>query len=377
MKIQIYLSLLLALSTCLVFGQNSSMTYLFVGSYTSGEKAEGICVYEFNTENGELTEVAKGHNLINPSFLAISPNGKYLYACTETKMSKYGSLSAFKIDSLTGKITFLNKQTTGGRNPVYASVDKTGRYVITANYTDARINIFECNLDGSLRPFSQLFKFQGNSIIEGRQDEAHVHSSIFSPDNKYVFAPDLGADKIHVFNFDHENLLTINNSLTIDADKGAGPRHFTFHPTEPFAYCVQELSGTISFYKYKNGQLSLSNTYRNYAQNQDEYASADIHISPDGKYLYASNRQDENSISIFGINTDNGELSLVNHQTTYGAIPRSFVIDPSGKFLIVANQNTNNIVVFRRNTENGLLKKIGSTTGITSPSSLKMIKYGG
>ena len=376
MRTKFHLSLFLILTTCFVFGQNSTKTYLFVGSYTSGEKSDGICVYDFNTKTGELKEVERGKNLINPSFLSISPNGKFLYACTETKMNKSGTLSAFKIDSLTGKITFLNKQTTGGKNPVYATVDKTGKYVVTANYTDARINIFECKADGSLKPYSQLFKFAGKSVIKGRQDISHIHSSNFSLDNKYLFAPDLGADKIHVFNFDHKKLLRLNESLTIDTEKGTGPRHFTFHPSKPYAYCVQELNGTVSFYNYKNGQLKLANTYESYEQKQTEYASADIHASPDGKFLYVSNRQDENSISIFKINADNGELSLVDHKTTYGAIPRSFIIDPSGNYLIVANQDTNEIVVFRRNLKTGLLYKIGLTTGITSPSSLKMIKYG-
>ncbi|MCH2225924.1 MAG: lactonase family protein, partial [Crocinitomicaceae bacterium] len=162
----------------------------------------------------------------------------------------------------------------------------------------------------------------------------------------------------------------------INTDKGSGPRHFTFHPNEPFAYCVEELSGTVSLYNYKNGQLSLSNTYSSYQQKQEEYASSDIHCSPDGKYLYVSNRQDENSISIFRINQNNGKLMLKTHQSTFGNIPRSFVIDPTGKYLIVANQTSNDLVIFSRNFETGLLIKIGIMTGLKSPSSLKMIKYG-
>ena len=376
MNIQFYLTIFLALTTCFIFGQDSSKTYLFVGSYTSGEKTEGIYVYDFNTDTGELTEVEKDDSLINPSFLTISPNGKFLYACTDTKLEKNGSVSAFRIDTLTGEISFINKQTTGGRNPVHLVVDKTNKHVITSNYTDAGISVFKCNANGSIQPFSQLIEFEGNSIITGRQDNAHIHSSNFSPDNKFVFTPDLGSDKIRTFRFDHKDLLKSVDSLTINTDKGSGPRHFTFHPNEPFAYCVEELSGTVSLYNYKNGQLSLSNTYSSYQQKQEEYASSDIHCSPDGKYLYVSNRQDENSISIFRINQNNGELMLKTHQSTFGNIPRSFVIDPTGKYLIVANQTSNDLVIFSRNFETGLLIKIGIMTGLKSPSSLKMIKYG-
>lgn len=377
MKLQFYVAIYLALVTSFSFGQDSSRTILYAGSYTSGEIAKGIGVYEFNHETGILTEVEKEDSLVNPSFLTISPNGKFLYACTDTKLDKHGSISAFKIDSLTGQITFLNKQSTGGRNPVYVAVDKSGKYVIASNYTDAGISVFKCNSDGSIQPFSQLIEFKGSSVIKGRQDKAHIHSCNFSPDNQYIFAPDLGADKIRVFKFDHENLLTAVDSLSIDTKKGSGPRHFVFHPSAPFAYCVDELSGTVSLYDYNNDQLSLAKTYRSYERKQNEYASSDIHISPDGKYLYLSNRQDENSISIFRINPNNGELSLIAHQTTFGTIPRSFVIDPSGNYILVANQTSNEIIVFRRNIETGLLTKISIMTGLKSPTSLKMITYGG
>ncbi|MGB0864465.1 MAG: lactonase family protein [Saprospiraceae bacterium] len=374
MKQPFNLTVFLIFIASFAFGQDSSKIYLFVGSYTSGESSEGIAVYKLNTQTGELTEVERASNLVNPSFLTIAPNRQFLYACTNTRLKKHGSISAFKIDTLTGKLTFLNQQSTGGRNPVHVIVNKTNRYVIASNYTDAGISIFECNADGSLQSFSKLIEFEGSSIIKGRQNAAHIHSCNFSFDNKYIFAPDLGSDKIRVLKFD-KGLLTVIDSLTIKTKSGAGPRHFTFHPNQSYAYSIEELSGTISFYSYKNGQLKLSQTYRSYENESDEYASSDIHISPDGKYLYASNRQDENSISIFKINPKNGELSLIGHQSTYGAIPRSFVISPTGKHLIVANQKTNEIVVFDRNATSGLLTKVTVTVGLDAPASLKMVKY--
>ncbi|GLR19852.1 lactonase family protein [Portibacter lacus] len=377
MKIKLYLSIFLICTTNLLISQDNNKTYLFAGSYTSGEKAEGIIVYNFNPETGALNEVEREDDLVNPSFLTISPNGKFLYACTETKMKQSGSVSAFSIDSLSGKIAFINKQKTAGKNPVYVTVDHTGSFVVSANYTDAVVDFFICNPDGSLQQSSQSFEFEGNSIIKGNQDVAHMHSVVFSPDNNFLFAPDLGSDKIHAFDFSINRFLTLDEKLTVQTNKGVGPRHFVFHPNRRYGYCVEELSGTVAFYTYNDGRLKLSNTYPLYKTEQDKYASADIHISPDGRFLYASNRQEEHSIAIFEIDTENGELTMVGHQSTHGETPRSFVIDPSGKFLLVANQSSDQIVVFRRNMETGMLTKIGTKSGLKAPSSLKMYRYGG
>lgn len=355
-------------------GQDISTVYLFVGSYTNSELGEGITVYQFNELNGALAEVEKEGNLINASFLSVSPNRNYLYACTDTKLDSDGTISSFQIDSTSGKLTFLNKQTTGGRNPVHLIVDQTNTNIISANYTDAGVSVFKCNPDGSINPLSQLIQFSGSSINQARQQKAHIHSCNFSPDNNYVFAPDLGSDLIRTFSFKNDSL-TVIDSLTVSTEKGSGPRHFTFHPNQLFAYCIQELNGTIAAYSYTNGRLKSIEAYSSYQTNQDEYSSADIHISPDGKFLYASNRHDENTISIFSINQTNGKLTLKGHQSTFGAIPRSFVIDPSGQFLIVANQKTNKLIVFKRNTESGLLFKTNVEIKVNSPASLKMVKY--
>jgi len=355
-------------------GQDTSNVYLFVGSYTNSELGEGITVYQFNELDGTLTEVQKEGNLINSSFLTLSPNKKFLYACTDTKLDSDGTVSSFKIDSTSGQLTFLNKQTTGGRNPVHLTVDKTNTYVISANYTDAGISIFKCNPNGSINPLTQLIEFSGSSVNQARQKAAHIHSCNLSPDNTYLFAPDLGSDLIRTFLFKKGSLTAID-SLTLSTEKGSGPRHLTFHPNQLLAYCVQELNGTITAYSYANGQLKPIDSYASYQTQQDEYSSADIHISPDGKFLYASNRHDENTISIFSINQINGKLTLKDHQSTFGAIPRSFVIDPSGRYLIVANQRTNQLIVFKRNVESGLLLKTDIEINVNSPASLKMVKY--
>ncbi len=375
MKTNFYLLLMLIFFSCTVSKQENSKTFLFAGTYNNNEENDGIYVYEFNTITGELTEVDRENNLLNPSFLTITPNGKFLYACIDTEIDKIGSVAAFKIDSLSGKIEFINKQSSGGRNPVYVDVDKNNEFVVASNYSDAGVCIFKCNSDGSLQALSKLIEFEGSSIIKGRQDEAHVHSVNFDPDSNYLFAPDLGTDKIYALKFDKNNLITLDDSLTVNTEKGAGPRHFTFHPNKKFGYCVEELSGSVTAYNYKEGELSKIDTYFSYNNKQDGYGSADIHISPDGKFLYASNRWNENSISIFKINQKNGELSLVGHESTYGEHPRSFVISPSGEFLIVANQISGQIIVFKRDEKTGLLTKTKSEIKVNSPASLKMIEY--
>lgn len=356
--------------------QNSTKTYLFVGSYTYGEQTDGIYVFEFNTTTGELSKVETESALINPSFITLSPNGQYLYACTETKLDREGSVSSFKIDTLTGQLKFINKQNSGGRNPVHLVVDASGQYLLNSNYTDAGVSIFKCNMDGSIAPYSQLIQFSGSSTIIGRQDVAHIHSTTFSPQNNYAFAPDLGSDKIRVLHLDSTGTLTSVDSLDIKTKNGNGPRHFTFHPNKVYAYSINELSGTVTAYNFDNNKLILINEYFSYSKQQETYGSSDIHISPDGRFLYASNRwKDENTLSIFSIDVTSGKLSLIGHQKTFGDHPRSFVIDPSGNFILVANQATGNIVVFKRNIETGLLTKTKTVVKVNLPSSLKMKSY--
>lgn len=357
---------------------DESNVFLFVGSYTDGVKKEGIYVYEFDLINGALTEVEREADLINPSFLTISANGQYLYACTETRLETPGSVSAFQIDTLTGEITFINKQTAGGRNPVHLAVDKNNQYVVNSSYTDAGVSIFKTAADGRLNPYSKLIEFgEGSNIVEGRQEESHVHSAHFSPDDEYLFAPDLGADKIRAFTFDESDQLIQAEALDINTQAGSGPRHFTFHPNHKFAYSIEEISGNVVAYNYLDGQLDRIDAYFSYSKEHEVYSSADIHISPDGKFLYASNRlSEENTIAIFKVDENTGQLNLVGHQSTFGDHPRNFAIDPTGAFLLVANMNSGNIVVFKRDQNSGLLTKTASEIQVENPSSLQMRQYG-
>ena len=368
------------ISLALFFLLNSSQaqvkTLLFAGSYTGGKPDKGIYVFQFDTKTGKLNPVSNAENVINPSFITLSPNGQYLYACSETSLPTEGSISAFKIEA--GKLTFINKQPSGGENPAHLTTDKSGKYVIAGNYSGGSVVVMTTNEDGSLNPYNQLIKFEDSSINKERQEKSHIHQVVFSPQQNFVFLPDLGADKIRAFRFDSKNTkpLVSADDLTVKTTLGSGPRHFTFHPNQKYGYCIEELSGTVSAYSYKNGKLSNFQKIFSCSKIKETYSCADIHISPDGLFLYASNRGDgENTISIFSIDQTNGKLKLLGHESTCGEKPRNFTIDPSGQFLLVANQTTSNVVVFRRNKKTGLLTKLKDEINVPSVSCLQMRIY--
>lgn len=369
----------------LVFGcffysciENPTKTILYVGSFTEGEPSDGIHMYELDDTSGELLFLSKADSLINPSFLKISSDGKFLYSVLESQLPTDGKVAAFAVDSITGSLRLLNIQDAGGRNPAHLSIHPNGKYVVNSNYTDAGISVFQIQPDGTLAPYHQLEEFKDSSIVKGRQDAAHLHSTNFSPDGDFLFGQDLGADKIRTLkvNILNTNTLRLTNTGFVAVAAGSGPRHFTFHPNGIFGYGISELSGKVTAYRYTNGELVFLEEYQSYATKQEIYRSADIHISPDGKFLYASNRgPKEDSISIFSINQETGVLTLVRHEPTYGKHPRNFTIDPSGNFLLVANQFSDNIVVFKRDSITGELTKLAKELPFDNPSSLQMYTY--
>lgn len=350
-------------------------TLLFVGSFTDKELGKGIKIYEFDQKTGEAILMFELDSVINSSFLRLSPSGKNLYSVLESQMEHHGKVAAFSVDSIKGTISLLNIQDCGGVNPAHIEIDKTGSYLVNSNYSDGSLSLFKIKKDGSLNEAKQVLQFKDSSIIKSRQRFSHIHSSNFSPDNKYLFAHDLGADKIRKFTFDNLND-SLKNQQEIKSKLGSGPRHFTFHPNGLYGYGINELSGTIAAYRYKNGTLSFIEDYLTYQQKQGIYRAADIHISTDGKFLYASNRgPEEDSIVVFSIEITTGKLTFVERVSTYGEHPRNFVIDPSGEFLLVANQFSDTIVIFRRNIETGELIKPPHKIAVANPSSLQMSTY--
>jgi 6-phosphogluconolactonase (cycloisomerase 2 family) len=350
---------------------------VFIGSYTTDKTKEGIYVYEMDTVTGALTRLSSVSNIMNPSFLALSANGKYLYACSETQTPEAGSVSGFAFDLKNKTLSFINSQESGGDNPAFVSLHKNGKWIVNANYSGGSVGVHALSEDGSIKPDAQIIAYKDSSLNKDRQNQSHIHSSVFSPDYKYIFLPDLGADKIRIYKFNDSQNKPLEAAQTpfVKTVAGSGPRHFTFHPNGKFVYCIEELSGTIDAFKYADGKLDKFQRIATHNdQYKDSFGSADIHISPDGKFLYASNRGVENNIAIFAIQND-GKLTSVGYQSTLGDQPRNFTLDATGKFLIVANMKSNDIVVFKRNSKTGLLTKVGTEVKVTSPSCVVIRQY--
>jgi len=243
-----FLKILLLLISGFCFCQSgkkkSNDYYLLIGTYTSG-KSEGIYVYRFNTLTGQFNYVNKVATS-NPSFLSVSPDEKYVYAVNENGQDK-GSIAAFSFDKKSGSLQPLNKQSSGGDHPCYVNIDRTGKWVVSGNYTGGSLAVLPVKADGSLLPASQVIRHEGNSINKDRQEKPHVHSTIFSPDYKYLFVPDLGLDKVMIYSFDNKTgKLQAANPPFAATNPGSGPRHFVFHPSGKYAYLVQELSGMVN-----------------------------------------------------------------------------------------------------------------------------------
>lgn len=351
--------------------------FLFAGTYThTGSK--GIYVYRFNAATGALDSVSCTDNVVNPSYLAIAPGGNYLYACTETKTINAGSISVFSFNRHTGRLTFINKQPSGGDNPVYVAVHRSGKWAVMGNYTGGSLSVFPIHPDGSVAPLSQNIVYQGKSVDAARQDKPHVHSVNFSPDQHYLFVPDLGTDKVMIYHFDEQAQQPLQPASQpyVVTMPGSGPRHMAFHPNKRFAYLVEEMAGAVVAYRYNaaNGNLdSLQRIFTHRAGAGGPFRSADIHVSPDGRFLYVSNREAEKNIAIFSIDPASGKLTSIGYEPTLGTEPRNFIIEPSGKYLLVANQESNNIVVFKRNARTGLLHPTGVQASLPLPACLQML----
>lgn len=367
------------ISFCLLFSfvlADAQEFYLFVGTYTTG-KSKGIYVYRFNSLNGEAQWVSSTDSSTNPSFLAISPNGRYVYAVNETGRENPGKVSAFSFDAATGKLQFINQQLSGGDDPCFISLHKSGKWAVVGNYSGGNLSALPIHTNGSLLPLAQTVQHYGSGANKQRQEKAHVHAAFFSPDFKHILSPDLGLDKIMVYQFNAAAKKPLKAAPIPYAvsSPGSGPRHLTFHPNGRYVYLLEELSGTVKVYGYKGGILTSKQTIATHPANfKGQAGSADIHTSPDGKFLYASNRGEENNLAIFAIEQSTGRLIAKGYQPIPGAGPRNFIIDPSGRYLLVANQRTNNIVIYKRDMTTGLLQQTLRQLEVPNPVCLQLLK---
>lgn len=353
-------------------------TLVYVGNYTKPGGADGIYVYRMDSSTGALKYASKIAGVKNPSFLAIHPNRSFLFAVNEIGDfggKPQGAVSSFIIEAKSGELTFLNQQPTQGTAPCHISVDKTGKYLLAANYGGGNAAVFPIDADGKLGAASDFVQHQGSSVNKQRQEGPHAHSINLDAANRFVFVADLGLDKVMIYELDAQHGKLKPNKFA-PTHPGAGPRHFDFHPGGKYAYVINEIDSTMTAYAYeaKKGKLTelhhLSTLPGDFTGRS---SCADVHVHPNGKFVYGSNRGHD-SIVIYKIDEGTGKLTLVGHESTQGKTPRNFGIDPTGKFLLAANQDTDNIVVFRVDPQTGKLTPTGSVLQSPTPVCVKFLR---
>lgn len=352
----------------------------FVGTYTEeGSKSKGIYGFRYDAATSEIMPLGLAAETTNPSWVALSPNGRYLYAVNEVgnyKGPNSGGVSAFSIDHATGKLTFLNEVPSRGADPCYITVDRTGKYVLVANYTGGSVAVFPILPDGKLSEASAFVQHTGKGTNPERQEGPHAHSIDLAPDNRFAMVDDLGLDELLVYKFDSsKGSLTPNDPPFTKLDAGAGPRHFALRPDGKFAYVIAEMGHTVTVFSNDaaGGRLqllqSITTLPKGFTGRNDD---AEIRIHPSGKFLYASNRGDD-SIAIYAIDQSKGTLSQVGIVHTGGKEPRSFEIDPTGRLLFAANQKSDNIVVFKIDAKTGQLTPAGKELDVGAPVCVKFM----
>jgi 6-phosphogluconolactonase len=358
---------------------------MYVGTYTTeaGSTSKGIYAYSFDPDNAELTPLGLAAETTNPSFLAVHPNHRFLYAVNEVgnyKGEKSGAVSAFAIDRATGKLTLLNEVASKGADPCYLTVDKTGKYVLVANYTGGSVSVFPVLEDGRLGEASSFIQHTGHGSDPDRQEGPHAHSIDLSPDNRFAIVDDLGLDESLVYRFNSaKGSLSLNDpqvyTTLAKADPGAGPRHFAFHPNGKFAYVINEMQSSVSVFGYDSSGGVLRRLQTISAIPTDfsgHKEAAEIEVHPSGKFLYASNRGHD-SIAVFAIDPDKGTLTLIEYALTKGQTPRSFEIAPGGSLLFAENEKSNNIVVFSIDAKTGRLTPTGKVLEVAEPVCVKFV----
>ncbi|HEY5746057.1 MAG TPA: lactonase family protein [Chryseolinea sp.] len=353
---------------------------MYVGTY-SVRGSQGIYAFTFDRVKRTFKPLQTVPSLESPNFLAIHPNHKFLYSVNSGKAdvndSEKGSVSAYGIDPKTGRLSGLNNRSSYGDGPCHITVDKTGQFVFISNYSQGNLIVLPLFDDGLLGTPSDAKRYTGNSVTPKRQEGPHVHSTMISPDNKFLYVADLGTDKIYVYDFDATNgTLQPATTPEVNVTPGAGPRHMTLHPNGKFAYVAEELTSSVGVYavdKASGAWTVVEDTVRSLPVTfKEQNTSADIHIDPKGKFLYMSNRG-LNALSIFSISPTTGKLTFIGTQDVGGKTPRNFMMDPKGEFIFVANMDSDNIITYRINPKTGKLAVVGKPLKVPSPVCLKML----
>ena len=358
----------------------ASEYWVYVGTYTGDnpEDSQGIYRCRFDAASGKLAEPFLAGQIGSPSFLAIHPSGKFLYAVGETadfNGAASGSVNAFAIDAHSGDLKLLNRQPSGGTGPCHVVVDKAGKNVLVANYGSGSCAVLPIGEGGQLQQPTSVIQHAGSSVDKVRQEGPHAHSINLDAANRFAVCADLGLDKVFVYRFDSaQGTLAANDPPAYVGEPGGGPRHFAFHPNGKFAYVNNEMASSVTALSYDDqaGVLKKIHTLSTLPTEHAGNSTAETVVHPSGRFLYVSNRG-HNSIAVFRIDQLTGKLTAVGHQGAGINVPRNFNVDPSGKWLIVANQDGHSLVVFAIDEQTGLLTPTGNAVQVPRPVCVRFL----
>ncbi|HEX9187196.1 MAG TPA: lactonase family protein [Vicinamibacteria bacterium] len=343
---------------------------VYVGTYTDGT-SRGIYRTTFDPSTGSLTEPVLAAETKNPSFLALHPSGRFLYAVGEISSfegAKTGAVSAFAVDPRTGDLALLNQQASEGTGPCHLVVDKAGKNVLVANYGGGTVAVLPIEASGRLKKASSVRAHEGSGPTKGRQEKPHAHGIYLDAAERFAFSPDLGADRVFVYRFDGDRG-TLEPHGAAPVDPGSGPRHLAFHPSGRFAYAINELLSTVTAFSYEaeKGALAPIQTITTLPAGFSGTSwTAEVEVSRDGRFLYGSNRGDD-SLAVFAVDSSTGRLAAKGHAPVGGKYPRHFTIEPSGRFILAGHQNSGTISVLRLDPATGMPALTGVTVKLDKP----------
>lgn len=373
MKRNLYLLLCLFTTVLLSGTLKAQKQTLIIGTYTRNTTSQGVYVYDFDNSSGKPTQRTLIKGVTDPSYLCISQDKRFIY----TVNSSTNRISAFSFNSGNGSMRLINQQPAHGENPCYISIDKSRRFAFVANYGSGSLSVYPIKSNGALAEAVQVIQHIGKGPDAKRQEKPHVHSTILSPDEKTLYVSDLGTDQVYAYPFNpgnKEQPLNIADAIEISTPPGGGPRHLAVSANGQYIYSLQEMSGNISVIKKnENGFQIVQNISMLEEGWSGQTGAADIHLSPDGRYLYSSNRGDANDIAVFSVNPATGLLIRKANFSTIGKGPRNFAISPQGNFILAGNQYTNTVSIFKRDKQTGLLSSTGERIRLASPVCLKFV----